>query len=198
MKARFALRMLAKLLADEGIVIDLGISKAARRRAAIKIANVYQARAGRPPYSSWLNAQGYCQRIAKEISPEAKAKAASPQKPKPKAKLVEGEDVRTKEFLSTRAWRALRYKAIREYGARCMCCGASRETGAVINVDHIKPRRLYPELALDINNLQILCGDCNAGKGNWDETDWRPVEKTDDEILDMEALADLRERGLVN
>ena len=43
-----------------------------------------------------------------------------------------------------------------------------------MNVDHIKPRKKYPELALDKSNLQVLCEECNHGKGNWDETDWRP------------------------
>ena len=62
---------------------------------------------------------------------------------------------------------------VSEYEARCQCCGNSPKTGAVLNVDHIKPRKKYPELALDINNLQILCEECNHGKGNWDETDWR-------------------------
>ena len=42
-----------------------------------------------------------------------------------------------------------------------------------MNVDHIKPRRLYPGLALEKSNLQVLCADCNHGKGNWDQTDWR-------------------------
>jgi 5-methylcytosine-specific restriction endonuclease McrA len=63
--------------------------------------------------------------------------------------------------------------AIKRYGARCQCCGASPSTGAVINVDHIKPRKFYPELALELENLQILCGPCNHRKGNWDTTDWR-------------------------
>ena len=27
--------------------------------------------------------------------------------------------------------------------------------------------------ALEITNLQILCHECNHGKGNWDQTDWR-------------------------
>lgn len=40
-------------------------------------------------------------------------------------------------------------------------------------LDHIKPRRLFPELALVVENLQVLCGDCNEGKGNWDMTDAR-------------------------
>jgi 5-methylcytosine-specific restriction endonuclease McrA len=54
-----------------------------------------------------------------------------------------------------------------------MCCGATPQTGAVMNVDHIKPRKTYPELALSVENLQILCGECNHGKGNWNTTDWR-------------------------
>lgn len=58
-------------------------------------------------------------------------------------------------------------------GRRCVCCGASPETGAVMHVDHIKPRRKFPQLALDPDNLQVLCEECNHGKGSWDETDWR-------------------------
>lgn len=76
-------------------------------------------------------------------------------------------------FLSSYQWRKLRMEALIKHGRRCMCCGATPSTGAVMNVDHIKPRKRYPELALEINNLQILCHDCNHGKGNWNETDWR-------------------------
>lgn len=91
----------------------------------------------------------------------------------PSRPIPEGVDPASKEFLQTYEWRELRYRAIRHYGAKCMCCGATTEQGAVMNVDHIRPRKLRPDLALDIGNLQILCGDCNAGKGNWDQTDWR-------------------------
>ncbi len=81
--------------------------------------------------------------------------------------------VATDAFLQTYEWRKLRMEALKKYTPRCMCCGATPATGAVMNVDHIKPRRLFPSLAMDINNLQILCHDCNHGKGNWDQTDWR-------------------------
>ena len=77
------------------------------------------------------------------------------------------------DFLSSFEWRKLRMQALIKYGPKCMCCGATPATGAVMNVDHIKPRKTHPNLALDINNLQVLCGACNHGKGNWDQTDWR-------------------------
>lgn len=94
----------------------------------------------------------------------AKAISAKPEKPK---------KVAQPEFLESFAWRKVRMEALLKYGPKCMCCGATPKTGAVMNVDHIKPRRTHPELALDLDNLQILCGDCNHGKGNWDTTDWR-------------------------
>ena len=76
-------------------------------------------------------------------------------------------------FLQSFEWRKLRMVALKKYGPRCQCCGATPATGAIMNVDHIKPRKLFPELSLDIDNLQILCHECNHGKGNWDTTDWR-------------------------
>lgn len=77
------------------------------------------------------------------------------------------------DFLKSYEWRKVRMEAIKKYGAKCQCCGATPLQGAVINVDHIKPRKLYPELALTLSNLQVLCHECNHGKGNWDMTDWR-------------------------
>lgn len=76
-------------------------------------------------------------------------------------------------FLQTYEWRRLRMEAIKKHGRACQCCGAMPSPGKPINVDHIKPRRLYPELALSLDNLQVLCHECNHGKGNWDMTDWR-------------------------
>jgi len=86
---------------------------------------------------------------------------------------VSGINVTSTDFLSTYAWRKLRMEALIKYGRKCMCCGATPATGAVMNVDHIKPRKFFPSLALDINNLQVLCHECNHGKGNWDQSDWR-------------------------
>lgn len=81
-----------------------------------------------------------------------------------------------KEFLTSFEWRRLRMEVIKERGARCECCGSTPKDGVRINVDHVKPRKRYPELALEKSNLQVLCEVCNHGKGNWDETDWRSAQ----------------------
>ncbi len=73
------------------------------------------------------------------------------------------------KFYSSKAWLELRYKAFQKNGRLCGVCGSEKD----LQVDHIKPRKLYPELSLVIENLQILCKACNKGKGAWDETDWR-------------------------
>jgi len=90
-----------------------------------------------------------------------------------KQSKVRGIHTASDAFLMTYEWRKVRMEALKKYGAKCQCCGATPAHGAVMNVDHIKPRKLFPHLALDLNNLQVLCHDCNHGKGNWDMTDWR-------------------------
>jgi 5-methylcytosine-specific restriction endonuclease McrA len=44
-----------------------------------------------------------------------------------------------------------------------------------LEVDHVKPRSKYPELALDLDNTQILCRACNSKKGTA-ETDYRRIQ----------------------
>lgn len=75
-------------------------------------------------------------------------------------------------FLVSDEWKALRKQAIEKYGLVCLCCGRENSRAYPINVDHVKPRKFFPELALDIENLQVLCGPCNKRKGNKD-TDYR-------------------------
>jgi 5-methylcytosine-specific restriction endonuclease McrA len=76
-------------------------------------------------------------------------------------------------FYSLPEWQKVRYQAIEKYGNKCHACGRSPKDGVTLHVDHIKPRSLNPELALDLDNLQILCADCNLGKSNKFSTDWR-------------------------
>jgi len=85
-----------------------------------------------------------------------------------------------KEFYKSREWLELRYRVLKTYKAKCMCCGRSpREHGIVLHVDHIKPRSKYPKLELNFDNMQVLCAACNCGKSNIDNTDWRALSNND-------------------
>ena len=76
-------------------------------------------------------------------------------------------------FYKSDEWLRLRYLAIREAGGKCQCCGQRPAHGNPIQGDHIKPISRYPWLAFDLDNIQVLCRNCNMGKSNIDETDWR-------------------------
>ena len=77
------------------------------------------------------------------------------------------------DFYETDEWRQVRYQALKRNDGRCECCGRRPSAENPLHVDHIKPRSKFPELALQISNLQVLCADCNYGKSNIDQTDWR-------------------------
>lgn len=83
-------------------------------------------------------------------------------------------------FYKSREWKEIRYRVLRTYKAKCMCCGMTpHQYGIVIHVDHIKPRSKYPNLELCFDNMQVLCDVCNIGKSNIDNTDWRPLSNND-------------------
>lgn len=84
-------------------------------------------------------------------------------------RMAGGKPAAGPTFYESQEWRVLRYKALKQHGAKCQLCGAA----GAMHVDHIKPRSKYPELELRLDNLQVLCADCNLGKGAWDESDWR-------------------------
>jgi len=98
------------------------------------------------------------------------------------------------DFYRSREWRELRYQVFMKYDRKCMCCGATPENNnIVIHVDHIKPRSKYPGLELDINNMQVLCEDCNLGKSNISNADFRPVkepELSEDQLSHMQSIVD--------
>jgi hypothetical protein len=92
-------------------------------------------------------------------------------------------------FYESREWRELRYRVFKEHGGKCGLCGRTAKDGAVLHVDHIKPRSKHPELELVFENLQILCEDCNLGKSNRDDSDWRknkiPIPKKDNSFVQV-------------
>ena len=102
------------------------------------------------------------------------AQTSHPQQPK--SKIIPAWR-NPQKFYASWEWKKARYQVLQRFGAKCMLCGATPESGAKICVDHIKPRALDPALELDTDNLQVLCDDCNMGKGRWDQTDWRQYAK---------------------
>lgn len=83
------------------------------------------------------------------------------------------------EFYKSWDWNTLRKEVLNELGSRCQCCGSTPDHISIsgekvrIVVDHVKPLHYYWSLRLDRSNLQVLCQECNMGKGAWDETDHR-------------------------
>lgn len=110
--------------------------------------------------------------LVQEPIPQA-TKGMKPKPKAPKVKRLKKKPGNFGEFYESREWLQLRYAVLKQHGAACMVCGATRRDGVYLHVDHIKPRSKYPELELEQSNLQVLCKPCNKGKSNIDETDWR-------------------------
>lgn len=70
------------------------------------------------------------------------------------------------KFFRSKSWLVLRHEFLISLPVKkCAICGFDDKNGS-FHVDHIKPRSVYPELSLEIKNLQLLCRDCNMGKTN--------------------------------
>jgi len=80
-------------------------------------------------------------------------------------------------FYGTLKWIKIRKRVLRTYGAKCMKCGSTED----IHVDHIKPRSKYKKLQYRFDNLQVLCKKCNMEKSNFNEIDYRPKLKDEQE-----------------
>ena len=79
----------------------------------------------------------------------------------------------SRSFYDTDEWRTVRYRVLRRDSGHCALCGTRGGPSNPLQVDHIKPRSKFPNLQYDMNNLQVLCRDCNLGKSNKDQTNWR-------------------------
>ena len=59
---------------------------------------------------------------------------------------------------------SLRFEILKRDGYRCQMCGATAKDGATLEIDHITP--VAKGGTNDVDNLQVLCRDCNAGKSD--------------------------------
>ena len=84
----------------------------------------------------------------------------------------------TPKFYSTSEWRDLRIifitKMKKNGKLTCSYCNVSMRE-CTVHVDHIKPRSVHPELAMDLNNLAISCHKCNSSKGAKSLSAWSLV-----------------------
>lgn len=110
--------------------------------------------------------------VERMAKPVAQGRAKSACKKRAQKQPAAAPD-RYARFYKSGDWKRARYDALKAADGRCCLCGASPAVGAILNVDHIKPLRKHWDLRLDPDNLQVLCGSCNHGKGNRDDTDWR-------------------------
>lgn len=78
-----------------------------------------------------------------------------------KRKIEEAE-----QFYSSPEWEMIRRQVIKQKGKVCAEWSQRIRKNSDITVDHIKPRSKYPELALELENLRVLCRSCNSQKGN--------------------------------
>lgn len=153
-----------------------------------KNANKPKAKTPINPFS--VKHDGWAWKPAKEDVPEIRFKGKLKKnrgvKKANRQKLSKKSDA---DFYSSREWLELRVRVLESYKCKCMMCGRSPQTHDVfLHVDHIKPRSKFPELSLDFDNLQVLCMDCNIGKSNKYQTDWRPCEASIAERLDIAHL----------
>jgi hypothetical protein len=74
-------------------------------------------------------------------------------------------DPKYEVFRTSDKGRAWKKHQLAQYNHRCPEC-YKPINGSNANIDHKHPRRYYPWMAWDINNLWILCIECNEAKSD--------------------------------
>ena len=66
-------------------------------------------------------------------------------------------------FYGTARWRRFRAWFL-SLNPLCVMCKAAGRFVTAVHVDHIVPRRVRPDLELDVTNCQALCHSCHSRK----------------------------------
>lgn len=96
----------------------------------------------------------------KSFKPKYIAKAKNIVKPKQTGKEERSEE---RKFYDKAAWKNLRNMYILN-NPICVMCKKEGKIKQGNVVDHIKPKRFYPELAYTESNFQTLCYECHTKK----------------------------------
>ena len=69
--------------------------------------------------------------------------------------------IQTGKFYLSKEWRRIRLKALRRDNFECQECKRQGGFSKANTVHHIKHLKDRPDLALDLDNLESLCGPCH-------------------------------------
>jgi hypothetical protein len=71
-------------------------------------------------------------------------------------------------FYRTTEWKTLSAQLRKDSGPKCLMCDRDfKKYGLSKNADHIKPLMYAWDARLDPENIQIICGECNKAKRNY-------------------------------
>lgn len=98
-------------------------------------------------------------------------------------------------YITDENWLRIRKVALGYFGNTCLSCGYTGTKG--IHVDHVLPKRDYPELTYDLMNLQVLCAACNYQK-LVSEDDFRSPEVMEEYKVYLEEYKNgiIKEHGI--
>lgn len=71
------------------------------------------------------------------------------------------ELIKTDKFYLCKDWKKKRKEVLRRDHYECQRCKRNHKVSKATTVHHIKHLKEHPELALDDDNLESLCGDCH-------------------------------------
>lgn len=85
-----------------------------------------------------------------------------------------GEDSNLFKHGNSRSWRQTvqdhcdkwKLSLVRQQNNACNHCGVEVSVGCGSEIDHKKPVAFYPELAFELENLQVLCKECHEDKSS--------------------------------
>lgn len=82
---------------------------------------------------------------------------------------AQGQRADDRRFYSSTRWVKFRewffvHSEYAEANAMCVECRKAGRVKPATQLDHIKPRKQYPELAYEPSNMQGLCGRCHNSK----------------------------------
>lgn len=95
-----------------------------------------------------------------------------------KVAMTEWTDDQAKSFYNSKEWKEKRLSILKRDNYECQDCKQKGKLttsyDAVLEIDHIKELKEYPELKLEDSNLRTLCRTCHnikhnrffTGKGN--------------------------------